>query len=307
MFLIIFNLFMILTNFLVFMYLGRRFIKPNGNIIMGSKLPHGKLDDPEILKLINRFKKENRIFLIFIIVAWFPEFLIDKYTLFCVYYLFFYYFIMLIIYGIIYKKYFKLVQKLKDENDWYLVEKNLDEDQYWGPFFYNNPHDKRVLVEDRFGTGSTINIGNKKGKIINAVIWIFTTVIVVGSLAIIPIFDNADYTLEVKNNKVIIDVMMYGKEIKLSDISDVKLINNLPKSIRIHGIATNNVLIGKFNVEGYGNCHLYITKPIEEVIVFNTGNEYMFINSKESSKTLEYYNLLKNSQWKNSLTIFLLY
>lgn len=170
-----------------------------------------------------------------------------------------------------------------------------DDDEYWGMFIYNNPNDSRVIVEKRYGVGTTINFGSKKGKIITWVFSIFMIIIMVPVIVIVAVMANADYSMVVSGDNVVIDAPLYGTTFNLAEIQSIDIINTLPKSTKTNGSQTSKLEIGYFNVDGYGKSELYIKNDIHEIIVIKLKDKYIFINADSYDMTDKYYNQLKES------------
>lgn len=436
------NLFMIITMVIVMYYQGSISAKPNGNVILGTTLPHEKINCNEVLDIVNKYKKANKIYTLITAITYIPCFFLERRISLWLYYMLAWCFIIIYAQGLVYKKYFNKLQKLKQENHWYLVKKNIisidtklqiennkitvskfwfipsiavyiiafilkvdiililsmfsctllcmalyyiynkrrgvvytsnsekniicnniyrriwsiiwvassfimslttliyklseelfliyiflsstaliigiiygynkiidtqnallinesdealiDDDIYYGPFFYNNPNDSRILVDKRVGIGQTLNIGNKKGKAIWIGSIIFLIACLLPTLIITAKLDNPNFYLEVNNNTVTIEAPMYGIEFNTSEIEDVKLVQykDIKGARKTNGAATSEIALGNFTFNDYGKTKTYVYKKVEDIIVIKLKDKYVFINGNTNEKTEEYYNKL---------------
>lgn len=436
------NLFMLLIMVIVMYFEGITCSKPNGNIILGTTLPHEKIRCEEVVAIVNEYKKAIKIYTLITIITYIPCFFLERSISLWLYYVLLWCFIIIYAQGLIYKKYFNKLQKLKRENNWYLVKKNvihiddkptidknkmivskfwfipsivvyiiaiilkveiililsmgvctllcmvfyyiynkrrdvlytsnteknillnnisrriwsiiwvassfifslitlvyklgdelfllytlisstliifgvmygynkirdsqnalligegdgvvIDDDIYYGPFFYNNPNDPRILVDKKLGIGQTINIGNNKGR----AIWISTIILIIAclvpALIITAKLDNPNFYLEVNNTTVTIEAPMYEIEFNTNEIEDVKMVKykDIKGGRKTNGAATEEIALGNFTFNDYGKTKTYVYKDVKDIVVIKLKDKYVFINGKTYEKTLEYFDLL---------------
>ena len=168
-----------------------------------------------------------------------------------------------------------------------------DEDEYWGMFIYNNPNDPRVMVDKRYGIGTTINFGSKKGKNIGWGTVIFVIIILVISIAPIPILSNSNYSITINDNQACINAPLYGTKFDINQIQSIDIIDKIPGGMRTNGIDTGKSSLGHYNINGYGKSLLYIKNESHHVVVIKLNDEYVFINADSDEETDAYYNQLK--------------
>ena len=174
-------------------------------------------------------------------------------------------------------------QFLKKENNW-TIEGRPDEDQYWNGFFYNNPNDKKFMVEKRVGIGTTINFGHPIGK---AFVALFAVIMIV---ALVPVFimffklQNADLNLRIFDNTVNIESPMYKYSFHKDEIENIYTITKLPESKRLNGLDDGNLLLGKFKVEGYGDSRVYIRNDVNKIVVIKLKDLNIFISGNDENE-----------------------
>ncbi len=170
----------------------------------------------------------------------------------------------------------------------------LDEDDYWlyGLFYYN-PQDKKKMVNNRVGIGTTMNLAHKTGK--------FIMVIAIACILALPISgiivikeEFTPITAEYLDNQIV--VTHTGQELVLpaKDIESAEIINDLPKTSKIVGTGMENLLKGTFDVEGYGRCRLYLNPKQPPFLVMTTDEGLIIINANDKIvEKIRMQNLLK--------------
>ena len=99
--------------------------------------------------------------------------------------------------------------------------------------------------------------------------------------------------IEVSNQVVKIEAPSYSFEFNVDEIEEVEFIDSIKVNLRTNGAATDKYSIGYFNVEGYGNCRLYIYDKNNKFIrVKLKDDEYIFISGTSKEETDKYYKLL---------------
>lgn len=169
----------------------------------------------------------------------------------------------------------------------------VDNDEYWFRDIYNNPNDPRYIVEPRVGYKMTYNLGSKKGRRIFYGTYIFTAILLIGISIMALRLDFKKMNIEVSNQVVKIEAPSYSFEFNVSEIEEVKFIDSIKVNLRTNGAATDRYAIGYFNVEGYGNCRLYIYDRNNKFIsVKLKDGGYIFISGTSKEETNRYYKLL---------------
>lgn len=170
-----------------------------------------------------------------------------------------------------------------------------DNDEYWKNDVYNNPNDRRVMIEKRVGYGLTYNVATRKGKIITYGSYVFSIFVPLAIIVMLFAFDFTKFKLEVDNNLVSISAPIYGTTFNIDDIEEVKMIDSFPKLLRTNGAGTDRYSLGNFSVDGYGKSKLYIYNQNPPYIAIKLKGEYVFINGTTEDETNEYYEVLMKS------------
>ncbi len=164
---------------------------------------------------------------------------------------------------------------------------------YWFRDIYNNPNDTRYIVEPRVGYKMTYNLGNKKGRRIFYGSYIFAAILIIGVSIMTLRLDFKKMSIEVLNQIVKIEAPSYSFDFNVDEIEEIKIIDSIKVNLRTNGAATDKYAIGYFNVEGYGNCRLYIYDKNNKFIrVKLKDGEYIFISGTSKEETNKYYKLL---------------
>jgi len=88
---------------------------------------------------------------------------------------------------------------------------------------------------------------------------------------------------------------MYGLTINYSDIQKLDTLQTLPKiQMRTNGYAFGRTLKGNFRLQNQENAKLFITKRVPPYILMRTENYNIYLNFKESNKTIDLFKTLTN-------------
>ena len=307
--LILINTFLMIITCVLMYYSTNLLSKNDNNTILLTKILPSKINEPEILDIIRRFKKDNLRMTILFAIMYTPCYLMGKYTAFSIIYMVLWVFIICLFTALLTKKYITEIRTLKREKGWYITKKVVlsvdtngddvifyDDDEYWGCFFYNNPNDSSMMVETRNGMGTTVNIGSKAGKGFVIGVSIFTLTILLFTFILIIKLDNASFSLKITNNTTAkIEAPLYAIEFNLDDIENIDRISKLPKGVRTNGSSTDSIKLGNFKFEEYGATKFYVHADINDIIVIKLSDKYIFLNGETYKETEEYYNILKEN------------
>ncbi|MGO3018950.1 MAG: PH domain-containing protein [Anaerococcus sp.] len=177
------------------------------------------------------------------------------------------------------------------------LENNIVDDdiEYYNAWGYNNPDDKRFLVNSVYGIGSDLNIGRLSGKIYYLVTILILVFFLIFTTYVFSMPTNYFYKTEGENIKIT-STMFYKDDIEASKIEKISLLDKLPegKGIRVSGIAFENTSTGSYSIEGYGNVRLYIYNNSKKVIEIKTKDKKFLINEDTDQKTEELYKRLND-------------
>lgn len=161
-----------------------------------------------------------------------------------------------------------------------------DEDDVWllGSLYYN-PADTRVMVANRLGLGSTINLATPIGKWMMAVL----IVIIVGTLFIGPAMGAADSIpteLEITGSTL---VASHGKSekytISTDRITDAQLRSALPECSRTAGTGLDHYLEGDFYVTGEGQAYFCLDPTVAVFLRVEAGGIVYWFTGDSAEET----------------------
>ena len=169
----------------------------------------------------------------------------------------------------------------------------VDEDDYWiwGQFYYN-PNDNRLLINNRTGVNTTVNLAKRSGQI-----FMLATVLM---LACLPFFgvwmDRLETTpvgLEITAETVISTHTKVQYEVPIEDITYLEYVAEKPKLKRTMGTGMDSVLKGKFGTP-WGSSNVCLDPRTTPFIYLETedGKRYLFGSSDAAETEAVYQQLI---------------
>lgn len=165
-----------------------------------------------------------------------------------------------------------------------------DEDDYWlGGILYHNPNDRHLLINNRIGINSSINLARPAGKVIAVLVLLLMLGMPFLGFAIgqagtkTLTLDLSDTTLKAGSYEIAVD-----------DLSDVQLLAELPKNmIRTWGTALDSYLSGRFSATGLGALKLRLDPQHPPFILLRTKNGQQFLfGTRDVMQTREVFQKL---------------
>ena len=162
--------------------------------------------------------------------------------------------------------------------DWY-----VDEDDYWiGGILYYNTNDSRLIINNRVGLNSTVNVAHPAGKIL--------TVLLVVMLACMPLsgsfIGGGELVLTASDDAVSGINGRTEYVIPLEDVASVELLEELPGSMhRNFGTGLPNLLKGDFTSRELGHMKVCLdpTAPPFVLVETKEGNLYLLGSREEGA------------------------
>jgi len=280
--------------------------------IFGVIIPSGRENDEAVVGIVERYKKQNRIWMLFSFLTNFITLVNTPYVSFSIIALFLW--LAVVIGGKLYISGMasESLKQLKYTRGWYDAVRDEDE-QYWKwGVFYNNPNSKKILVNGPMGS-SNVNIATKFGK----GFMIVMSLILIGSFIILPIFVVMDDFIEPKvsitDEKISVHSVMEKGEMPIAAIDKIFITENLKIGSKMMGSATQLYARGIFYVSPYDRCEISIFKENPVVIVilpkgytemgksesYNQENpdkiKPLIFNLKDKTETMQLYEKLVKS------------
>lgn len=172
---------------------------------------------------------------------------------------------------------------------------DADNDNYWiWGMFYNNPNDKRTMVEKRFGAGTTCNMATPVGKI--------TIIVAILALLIIPVSCVAlileDFTpmhLLLENETIVCRHIKDDYEIPLDSIQSAELLVELPdRRSKVNGMATDSMEKGKFSGSKIGPYYSFVMCDNHAFIKLESQDKTYLISGNDDEETMQIYEKLED-------------
>ncbi len=184
-----------------------------------------------------------------------------------------------------------LIKKIWDINKKYEAKRTMvdvaddDKNWLWGMVYYNK-NDKHFMIESRFGTGTTVNLGNKAGMI--------TTVASFAVLLLLPVIciwmimvEFTPIQVTVENDTIICEQLSVDYEIPLADIDAYEAVTELPEMTKVNGMGMDNVLSGTYEVYREGMFEVFLNPQNELFIKITVDDLTYYIGGVDDAMTQE--------------------
>lgn len=182
-----------------------------------------------------------------------------------------------------------LMKKLFAINNAYESKRTLgdatDDDRhwYWGIMYYN-PKDSRVMVENRMGTGTAMNMATGVGK----GMYIFAAL----CLLIIPVscvwmimLDFTPISSKVEKETIVCTHLSVEYEIPMENIEKYTVITELPEMTKVSGNGMNHVLSGTYEIYRQGMFETFLNPQNNLFIKIETEDEMYYISGVDDAET----------------------
>ena len=155
----------------------------------------------------------------------------------------------------------------------------VDEDDKWiGGMIYYNPNDSRLIVNERVGMNTTLNLARTSGKVITLFLLILILALPFTGPAM-NVYYKQPIKIEVTKDEVEASQGITNYRIKLSDIKNVELINELSDDlVRVNGTSFDDLLKGDFR-DGNENLVLLLRPNSKPFIRVTDKNGKIFVFS----------------------------
>lgn len=183
-----------------------------------------------------------------------------------------------------------LNQAYRDKMD---LAGTVDDDDCWlGGMCYYNPRDTRVMVEKRFGVGTTMNMATAAGKATGVVL----LVVLLGSLVLCAWMMRLEFTpihLTCEEGRLVARQLGEDYVVELEDIRDLELVEELPAMSRTNGTGMDNLLKGSFRIKATGErVELFLDPRNSVFLTFTAGDTTYYMSCAEDAQTIELYQQL---------------
>lgn len=183
----------------------------------------------------------------------------------------------------------KVQQKLTEESG---KSAYTDDDEYWIiGMFYHNPNDKHLMINNRVGIGTTLNLAKTSGKII-----MVFSVLCILAMPFMGFWMMAEeftpVKIEINEAQLVVSHTSVVYKIDLEDIKSAVILETLPSSSKITGSGFETLLKGKFRVKDIGVCELCLNPKSSPFIKITTDKRIYILGTNNRDETLTVYELL---------------
>lgn len=181
-----------------------------------------------------------------------------------------------------------------------------DDDEYWKNGWYNNPDDRRILVQDRFSSVNyTFNFGRPGVKIVVTVLsgmtLVFVLAVFLWCYSAMSAFERADVMLSEKSGVFTVEAAGYECRFSMDEVCSAVLKEEMPDDAytRTNGGSTDQVDIGYFRGNKTGTCMLFLYHGYSPVLEIRLDDGMvLFVNSREKGEAEEWYEMLSRKDRK---------
>lgn len=182
-----------------------------------------------------------------------------------------------------------LVKGINEVNRKYNAKRTLvdaaDDDKYW-PYglMYYNPKDTHVMVENRMGMGTSMNMATGVGKgmyVFAGLCLLFIPVVCIWMIML----DFTPINTKIENEQIICTHLSVEYEIPLEEIEDYTVITELPEMTKMSGNGMDNVLSGTYEIYREGTFETFLNPQNNLFIKIVTEDETYYISGVDDTET----------------------
>ena len=172
--------------------------------------------------------------------------------------------------------------------DWY-----VDDDAHWiGGFLYYNPDDSRLIINERIGMNSTINMARPAGKI-----FMGFTILLLAALPFFGIlFGSGPIDIQVNNDVIVAKEGWTTYTIETEDIEEITVLDTLPEGmVRIMGTGMDTLLKGDFSCTEYGKMKVLLDPTQGPFVLIRTKEGRLYLLGTRDNKMTQSLSSLNGS------------
>jgi len=164
-----------------------------------------------------------------------------------------------------------------------------DDDKWIGGVVYYNPNDDRLIINDRVGTNSTVNLAKPAGKVIYGFLALLLLTMPLWGL----LMGNGEINTDITNEYVYIEGGMHKYTIETVDVVGVQLLEELPAISRTGGTGLPEFLGGNFASKEYGKLKVCLNPTAPPFVLVETEEQTYLLGTKDEQQTMAIYEALK--------------
>ena len=190
-----------------------------------------------------------------------------------------------------------LVKKLIAINEKYEAKRTLgdasDDDRHWiWGIMYYNPKDRHVIIENRMGTGTSMNMATSIGKGMT-IFALLTLLIIPVSCVWMIMLDFTPLDTSVINNTIVCTHLNVEYEIPLENITSYTVITELPEVTKVNGNGMDNIYSGTFEIYREGMFEAFLNPQNSLFVKIQTNREIYYISGVDDAATQEIIDVLE--------------
>ena len=189
-----------------------------------------------------------------------------------------------------------VIKKINELNRKYESKRSLvdtiDDDRHW-PYgmMYYNPKDTHVMVENRMGTGTAMNMATGLGKGMYIFAALCLLIIPVSSIWLV-LLDFTPIQTAVVDEKIVCTHLSVEYEIPLEEIEEYTVITELPEMTKVNGNGMDDVYSGTFEIYREGMFETFLNPQNDLFIKIQTEDELYYISGVDDGETQEIIDIL---------------
>ena len=183
----------------------------------------------------------------------------------------------------------KLVKQIHEVNRKYESKRTVvdaaTDDSHW-PYglIYYNPNDKHIMVENRMGTGTAMNMATGVGKSMYVIATLCLLIIPISCIWMIML-DFTPIQTTVINEQIVCQHLSVEYEIPFAAIEAYDVIDELPEMTKLNGNGMDHVLSGTYEIYREGTFEAFLNPQNHLFIRIVTEDETYYISGVDDAQT----------------------
>lgn len=168
----------------------------------------------------------------------------------------------------------------------------VDDDDKWilGLFYYD-PNDNRLLINNRVGINTTVNLAKRSGQILTAALAL--TLLALPLLGVwMDHLESTPVALSIEQAAVVAQHTGREYQIPLDSITEVEYLNALPQISRVAGTGMDTVLKGKFKTPWGSASTCLDPRTAPYLLITCTDGKSYLLGSSDRQQTIAVYQQL---------------
>ena len=167
-----------------------------------------------------------------------------------------------------------------------------DEDNWIFGAIYYNPDDTHVMVEKRLGYGTTVNLATALGK--GFVILTVLSLLIIPATCMWMFYEEfTPVNLSLQSDQVVASHLKKEYQVDLSDVTEVRLLEELPRHEKVIGTNMSVLEKGVFDVHGIGTCEFCLNPKKGPFLLLKTEKKTYLFSDAEEGDTRKMYEAIK--------------